>query len=425
VIGTLEDLYTGIAKRANISVEQLHTTQRILCSLKEQHRLGDVGEVGGAQFLWLSGGMERVGVEDQALAGIAFGGEISAHPTAHRPPGQKEGVDIAPESSRRSLMGCNQFLGAIGTLRPSFGVRIVEGHDGVATCSQTLANGDHVWMLLIGPRAMGKQDAAGTRSLPETGYLATLPCDSDLLDHGPNLNEKAPLAITVRIMELVIHENAAAVADAAATLVDDSIATSSSRFSLGLAGGSTPKATYQNLSTRSIDWDGIDVWLADERWVPYDSPDSNGHMAATTLFGSTDASFHRPEWSPTMDPEESAASYGRLLRRIHEGTRPDLVLLGLGSDGHTASLFPDSGALTESHHWYVSNTIPETGEYRLTATFPMLHEVALIVVLVVGVTKAQALRDSLDRSTPAGLLGDGDARVIWLVDEEAASLVSS
>lgn len=226
-------------------------------------------------------------------------------------------------------------------------------------------------------------------------------------------------------MELVIHRNAEAVADAAAALVAESVAAAVGRFSLGLAGGSTPKATYENLSRRDVEWGGVDVWLADERWVSLDSSDSNGHMADTALFADTEASFHRPRWNPTTDPEESATDYGRLLRRIHPDTRPDLVLLGLGSDGHTASLFPGSRALDETHHWYVSNTIPETGEDRLTATFPMLHTASLIVVLVVGSAKSRALSASLDRKTPAGLLGDGDARVLWFADEEAASLASS
>lgn len=226
-------------------------------------------------------------------------------------------------------------------------------------------------------------------------------------------------------MELVIHDNPAAVADAAANLVAESIGAAHGNFSLGLAGGSTPRATYENLSARDIEWGGVDVWLADERWVAPDSAHSNGHTVDTVLFSRTAADFHRPAWSPTMDAEESAANYGRLLRTLHRESRPDLVLLGMGSDGHTASLFPGSRALNETQHWYVSNTIPETGEDRLTATFPMLHHAALIVVLVVGTAKAEALHASLNRQTPAGRLGEGDARVLWFVDRGAASLVSS
>jgi 6-phosphogluconolactonase len=126
-----------------------------------------------------------------------------------------------------------------------------------------------------------------------------------------------------------------------------------------------------------------------------------------------------------MEPEQSARSYSRLLRSLHqEKGGPDLVLLGLGSDGHTASLFPGSSALRETHHWYAANTIPETGEVRLTATYPLLSATSLLVFVVVGGAKAAALRDSLDGSTPAGRVHTDRGRVLWHVDEEAASLVT-
>lgn len=225
-------------------------------------------------------------------------------------------------------------------------------------------------------------------------------------------------------MELIVHRSREEVAEATAALVADAIATAPGRFSLGLAGGSTPEDTYLRLGKSDVNWSKVDAWLGDERWVATDSNRSNGHMAWTTVLHSTDAALHRPEWSESMEPEESARSYGRLLRSLHqEKGGPDLVLLGLGADGHTASLFPGSAALNETNHWYVANTIPETGEVRLTATYPLLSAASLLVFVVVGRAKAGALKDSLDGSTPAGRVHSHLGQVLWHVDEEAASLV--
>ncbi len=222
----------------------------------------------------------------------------------------------------------------------------------------------------------------------------------------------------------MVHKSGDEVAAAAATLVAESIAATEGRFSLGLAGGTTPENTYQRLRELDVEWSQVDAWLGDERWVSPDSNRSNGHAAWTTLFGATTAAMHRPEWGQGIEPDDSAAGYGRLLRRIHaEKPGPDLVLLGLGADGHTASLFPGSKALGESHHWYVANEIPETHEMRLTATYPFFATAALIVFLVVGRAKAPALRDSLQQATPAGKVESALGHVLWCVDEEAASLV--
>lgn len=225
-------------------------------------------------------------------------------------------------------------------------------------------------------------------------------------------------------MELVVHRSESEVADAAATLIADAVSASTDRFSLGLAGGSTPRSTYLNLRDHAIDWSRVDAWLSDERWVATDSDRSNGHMATTTLLHETAAILHRPRWDPDLDPAESASAYDRFLRELHavrEG--PDLVLLGLGTDGHTASLFPGSPALLESDRWYVANVIPGTGEIRLTATYPLLRSASLIVFLVMGDAKAEALHASLDGLTPAGRVRSDRGRVLWYVDEEAASLV--
>jgi 6-phosphogluconolactonase len=228
-------------------------------------------------------------------------------------------------------------------------------------------------------------------------------------------------------MEIVVYDSAAEVARAVSSLVSREINETGSRgepFSLGLAGGSTPEATYRELSAVPTDWHGVTAWLADERWVPLDSPRSNGLMAAQSLFDHVPANLIRPEFSTGLEPYESAAAYGRLLRDLHPETGPDLVLLGIGDDGHTASLFPGSSALDETNHRYVSNVIPETGEVRLTATYPFLNTARRIVFLVVGESKAQALEASLAGDTPAGRVGGDETRVEWHVDRSAASKLS-
>ena len=226
-------------------------------------------------------------------------------------------------------------------------------------------------------------------------------------------------------MELVVYDNAEELAAGAAQRIADLLAATDGPFSLGLAGGSTPGATYAALRGRATGWHRVDAWLSDERWVPPDHERSNGRMAAEILMDHIDARFHRPRWSDFMEPADSAAYYEATLRSIHGDRRPDLILLGMGEDAHTASLFPDSRALDETTRWFIDNSIPESGEDRLTATYPLLWHAHRLMVLTAGESKAAALRDALEESRPPiGRIGDGDAGVEWHVDKAAASLLS-
>lgn len=224
-------------------------------------------------------------------------------------------------------------------------------------------------------------------------------------------------------MELLVHDSPEAVADVASKRVADLISSSTDRFSLGIAGGSTPEATYKSLRGRASGWEKVDAWLSDERWVPSDHERSNGLMAATALLDHVEATFHRPRWSEFMMPEDSAAHYEARLRSIHGEGPPDLVMLGMGEDGHTASLFPDTAALEERNRWYVANHVPQLDEDRLTATFPLLWSSKLLMVLVVGENKSAAVKTSFEGGAPAARLGDGDAVVEWYLDQDAASLL--
>lgn len=225
-------------------------------------------------------------------------------------------------------------------------------------------------------------------------------------------------------MDLVVHETPEATAVAIASRIADIIEETEGRVTLGLAGGGTPAASYRLLREMSVPWSRVESWLSDERWVPPDDERSNGRMAADVLMDHVAGVFHRPLWSPLLTPTDSATRYEAVLRHIHPGGRPDVILLGVGEDGHTASLFPGTPALEESGHWYVSNQVPSQPEPRLTATYPLLWSAHRLLVLAVGDAKATALEQSLRGITPAGRLDEGDAEVEWHVDTAAASLVS-
>ena len=226
-------------------------------------------------------------------------------------------------------------------------------------------------------------------------------------------------------MKLVVHDDAGKAYDAAAMRIAELLDHAKVGFTLGLAGGGAAASLYEALQGRAMAWERVDAWMSDERWVPHDHERSNGRMAVDKLLGRVPARLHRPPFGESMDPAESASQYEETLRSIFEGRRPDLVLLGMGEDGHTASLFPGSKAVSEDERWFVSNVIPETGEPRLTSTYPLLWHARRLMMITTGEAKAPALRDTFDRSnTPASRIGEGEAEVEWHVDRAAASLLS-
>lgn len=224
-------------------------------------------------------------------------------------------------------------------------------------------------------------------------------------------------------MERAIHETSEDVASVAAETITTMISGTSGRFTLGLAGGSTPAATYELLRDGDVDWERVNAWLSDERWVPPDHERSNGRMAAELLMDHVPAVFHRPLWGDLVQAEDAAAHYEATVRSIHEQP-PDLILLGMGDDGHTASLFPGTAALDEKSRWIVANYVPQQGEMRLTATYPLLFRARTVMFLVAGGKKAEAVRASFEGKTPAGRVGESEGRVIWHLDAAAASLLA-
>lgn len=185
---------------------------------------------------------------------------------------------------------------------------------------------------------------------------------------------------------------------------------------IALSGGSTARAGYELLATAPIDWSGIDVFFGDERWVPIHDRDSNEGMARVTFLDEVEPHAIHSLRDAGADPEAAAASYDQLLRAVPP---IDVVHLGLGPDGHTASLFPGSPALGERERLVVPTGDNEHPHPRLTFTYPALQRAGLLLFTVAGADKREALaavRDGQD--LPATHVRA--ERIIWLVDEAAA-----
>lgn len=199
------------------------------------------------------------------------------------------------------------------------------------------------------------------------------------------------------------------------------------RAQIALAGGNTPRACYERLGSEHLPWERIDVFLGDERWVPADHHDSNARMIEASLRAQAPgrkARFHPvPTDAPSTD--EGCRLYGELLRQLCPGDPPtlDVVLLGLGDDGHTASLFPGTAAATNTTDLV---TVGEgKGLARITFTAPVLSAARQVVFLVSGSGKQQALRRLLDpqesaERTPARLVRP-QTPVLILADRAAAA----
>ncbi|MFP5332903.1 MAG: 6-phosphogluconolactonase [Acidimicrobiia bacterium] len=228
-------------------------------------------------------------------------------------------------------------------------------------------------------------------------------------------------------MQLTVVEDRTALAEHCADLIAARAA--EGRMTLGLAGGSTPAGAYRALGTRSVDWSSVTPWLSDERWVPHDDPDSNGRMALEHLPQGLGSRLIRPRYSPHLQPEDAAAHYEAELRLLHDGRPPDLVLLGMGIDGHTASLFPGTAALeAPPERWFVANPVPQLDTWRLTVTPSLLRQARAVVVLVSGTDKAEVLREVFegpDGVHPIQLLGQASGTVTFVADRAAADAMSS
>lgn len=206
-------------------------------------------------------------------------------------------------------------------------------------------------------------------------------------------------------------------------------------FNLVLSGGHTPRRVYELLATAEfktqINWPKVQIFFGDERTVPPEHPASNYGMASLTLLSKVpipDSNIHpiAGEGAPDTNPQ----SYERELKSVFIGSpwpRFDLVLLGMGEDGHTASLFPGTAAVHEEKAWVAANWVPSLEEFRITLTLPAINAASNILFLVTGEKKAVMVAEVLAGSSrseklPAQLIKAKDGSVTWMIDKAAAAL---
>lgn len=208
-------------------------------------------------------------------------------------------------------------------------------------------------------------------------------------------------------------------------------------FSIALSGGSTPKPLYELLAKGEpsrpawpFDWNRVHIFFGDERCVPPDHSESNFRMANDTLLSHVPippTNVHRMKGE--IDPNEAAKEYGQTLKHIFgEDRGVDLNLLGMGDDGHTASLFPGTPALDETHHRVVAQFVEHstTGRsWRITMTPPFINRSREIIVMVAGQRKAKVLNEVLHgprdpHRMPIQMIKPA-GQMLWLLDEPAAS----
>lgn len=208
------------------------------------------------------------------------------------------------------------------------------------------------------------------------------------------------------------------------------------RFAVAMSGGSTPRLLYETLAASDyshlFDWARVYIFFGDERCVPPNDSDSNYRMLHESLISRVpipDTNVYRMKGE--LDPGASAEDYEKRLRSYFadsEWPEFDLVLLGLGSDGHTASLFPGTGALTEIERWVAANYVARLQSYRVTLTLPAINAAHNIAFLVTGKEKAATLREVLQEPEPsekfpAQLVNPSKGTVAWFVDTAAAQLL--
>jgi 6-phosphogluconolactonase len=220
------------------------------------------------------------------------------------------------------------------------------------------------------------------------------------------------------------------VADPAAEVADLLLDVACAGGHIALSGGSTPRRAYEIASQSDADLSAATLWLGDERIVPEDDERSNLRMVRTALTERLPEE-RRPRLMPVdtaLGPDAAAAAYETPLREnVGNHPRLDLALMGLGPDGHTASLFPGMAALHENHRFAVG--VPDAGMEpmvaRVTLTLPLFNTAREVVFLVAGADKAAAVArafgDPPDQSAPAAHVRPGAGKLMLVLDEPAAA----
>ena len=242
-------------------------------------------------------------------------------------------------------------------------------------------------------------------------------------------------------MQLIVKKNPAELAKAAADFIAKRIKEvlkTQDRFTIALSGGSTPKALHELLAKApyadQIPWLQLHVFWGDERYVPIDDEQSNAGMAYDTLLGHV----YTPEdqihvWRTDLEPDAAAADYDRILHEYFGDTGEaspgptfDLVLLGMGDDGHTLSLFPGTDVVHEQTAWTKAYFLDQQNMYRLTLTAPVVNRASCVLFLVAGPKKAAPLREVLEGqyrpdTYPSQVIKPTTGELVWMVDAQAAA----
>jgi len=217
--------------------------------------------------------------------------------------------------------------------------------------------------------------------------------------------------------------------------------TTRGQFAVALAGGSTPRPVYERLAAKElaarVDWSRVQVFWGDERCVSPEHPESNYRMARETLLDRVPIplnNVHRIKGE--MEPRQAAEEYERTLRAFFAsgtgGSEPtvrlDLVVLGMGEDAHTASLFPHTAVLHECTRWVVAHYIEKLGGWRITLTPVAINAARNVTFIVSGSGKAETLRRVLTEPyqpevLPAQMIRPTDGHLLWLIDSAAATLL--
>ncbi|HWE00947.1 MAG TPA: 6-phosphogluconolactonase [Tepidisphaeraceae bacterium] len=203
-------------------------------------------------------------------------------------------------------------------------------------------------------------------------------------------------------------------------------------FSFVLSGGHTPQGLYMLLAREPyrllVDWKKVSVYFGDERCVAPDSDQSNFRMANESLLSKAPIPPERIfRMRGEIDPQEAAKEYGELLKSRFGEKGPDMILLGMGDDGHTASLFPGAEALRERKHRCVATHVEKLNAWRITMTAPFINRAAAVMIMVAGRGKASRVKEVLEGPSdperlPIQMIQPESGTLTWLLDAGAAGM---
>lgn len=204
------------------------------------------------------------------------------------------------------------------------------------------------------------------------------------------------------------------------------------RFSVALSGGHTPEAMFKLLAQEpyrsQVAWENVEILFGDERCVPPDSAESNYRMASESLLRKVPIpgdNIYRIRGE--IDPKEAAIEYGQMLKEKFGDGGLDLIYLGMGPDGHTASLFPGTEALAETKHRCVANFVPKLSAWRVTMSAPFINRARNVIFLVAGADKAERVAEVLEgppdpQRLPSQLIRPTEGQLTWILDAGAAGM---